>query len=94
MGSVQEAVQTLMKMVSLAEEELFTGSFRESVVKSDLASRPEKREFYINEFNEWEKSMDTVLGALNGNPTAGTLIARAQKNKNQAHTMLTYVRGY
>ena len=90
----QQAVQQMIQMVDLAENELFTGSFSESTVKSDLAIKPEKRSYYIKQYNEWEDSMNTVIDLLGSNPTARDLISRAKKTKEQAKKMLAYVRSH
>jgi len=104
----EQILQQIINIIKLDEEALFSGAFNESLVRSDLASRPGKRSFYIENFTQIVESIDNsiigffenipaesinkVLGFIGSSYTAGELKSRAIKNKAQAQKMLDYVR--
>ncbi|MDR0294203.1 MAG: hypothetical protein LBH95_08645 [Oscillospiraceae bacterium] len=80
------------ELIALAEKELFTGSFSENTIRTDLGSRRGKRDYYIQELEEWKRSINSVLDGVREEQAWDTvLISRCEKCRDQAQKMLDYV---
>jgi hypothetical protein len=88
---MNSAAQAVVDLISLAEKELFNGTFCRRVIKADLAVRPEKKSFYTKELIEWRNSMDNVISQIKGNSTAAALVAKAEKCREEAHELFLSV---
>lgn len=99
----------LGQFISLVESELFTGSFSENTIHADLQLRrnkdvlnqwqtsalSDKKRIYIQELNKWLDGTNKVLNLVQTHQSWDSeLIARCERCKNQANTLLNIVRSF
>jgi len=80
------------RYIELCENNYFTtGLFCESTIKADLENRSEKKQFYLNDFNEVEKNLDLLLSCL---PVNHLFAPRCKRCKEQIGKLRNLVQNF
>ena len=89
-----EQMAAAQEMIVQFEGIYFTGCFSEGTIKSDLNYRPEKRQFYIKDFDDTEETINLILSLLQKAYPNHALIPRFERCKNQIVKLRNLVRNF
>ena len=76
------------------EDILFTGCFNESVIRSDLSIRREKRDFYIDSFNRYIDVLRTISNSMELRLQDAALAEKSKKCQKEASRLLDIIYEY
>ena len=89
-----EQIMAAQDYISLCEKDYFTGSFSENTIRFDLATRPEKKQFYMNDLNEVKDYLELIYNTLKDFNPNYSLLTRCAKCKNQVDKLHAVVLMY
>lgn len=85
----------IREIVANDENTLFRGCFSESVVRFDMSTRREKRDYYIQAFNKFIDEHRILINVLRFHQDRDlNLIEKSKKCKNEASRLLDIVFEY
>ena len=84
----------IREIVTNDESMLFSGCFNEAIVRFDLSTRREKRDYYIEVFNKFIDDLRTISSSMEVQSRDASLAEKSKKCQKEASRLLDIVYEY